>query len=79
VYTLEYETDWFFVSDYYRYSQSSILKLVGLVLNKSQPMGNKVIKDDAKIVLILVNKNYEIKFENSVVMLNVTEGFVWSV
>jgi hypothetical protein len=38
-------------------------------------MRNKIVKNDEKIVLFLVNKSYEARLENFIVTLNVTRDF----
>ncbi len=51
------------------------LTLIGLVPNESQLIAYETVKDDEKIVLLLVDEKYEMKFENYVVAQNVTRDF----
>ena len=51
------------------------LKLTGLMSNESQLIVYETVKDDEKIVLLLVDEKYEINFENSVVTQNVMRDF----
>ncbi len=50
-------------------------KLMGLVSNERQLVLYEITKDDKKIVPLLVEKKYYMKFENSVVTQNVTRDF----
>jgi hypothetical protein len=50
-------------------------RLIGLVSNESQLVVYKTAKDDEKTVLLLVDKKFEMKLENSVVAQNVTRDF----
>ncbi len=50
-------------------------KLMGLVSNERQLVLYENTKDDKKIVPLLVEKKYYMKFENSVVTQNVTRDF----
>jgi hypothetical protein len=50
-------------------------KLMGLVSNERQLVLYENAKDDKKIVPLLVEKKYYMKFENSVVTQNVTRDF----
>ncbi len=51
------------------------LKLIGLVSNERQLVLYEITEDDEIIALLLVEKKYKVKFENSVVTQNVTRDF----
>jgi len=51
------------------------LKLIGFVSNERQLVLYETTKDDERIVLLLVEKKYKMKFENLIVTQNVTRDF----